>query len=119
MSTGVGGSQDQLEERWGKKYEKVLESWRNNWSKLTTYFKYDTTIRKLIYTPNIIEGFRRQVRKVTKTKGGFISDMALLKLIYVAHNNSFVVKYNGKDIYHRFRGWFGPAGGQGISKTGT
>ena len=78
---------DQLEEKWGKKYQKVLESWRNNWSKLTTYFRYDATIRKLIYTTNTIEGFHRQVRKVTKTKGGFTSDMALLKLIYLAHNN--------------------------------
>lgn len=78
---------DQLEEKWGKKYEKVLESWRNNWSKLTTYFRYDTAVRKLIYTTNTIEGFHRQVRKVTKTKGGFTSDMALLKLIYLAHNN--------------------------------
>jgi putative transposase len=78
---------DELEEKWGKKYEKVLESWRNNWSKLTTYFQYDAVIRKLIYTTNTIEGFHRQVRKVTKTKGGFTSDMALLKLIYLAHNN--------------------------------
>jgi len=78
---------DQLEEKWGKKYEKVLESWRNNWSKLTTYFRYDAAVRKLIYTTNPIEGFHRQVRKVTKTKGGFTSDMALLKLIYLAHNN--------------------------------
>lgn len=78
---------DELEETWGKKYPKVLESWRNNWSKLTTYFRYDPAIRKLIYTTNTIEGFHRQLRKVTKTKGGFTSDMALLKLIYLAHNN--------------------------------
>jgi len=36
---------DGLEEKWGKKYEKVLESWRNNWSKPTTYFRYDAVIR--------------------------------------------------------------------------
>jgi putative transposase len=78
---------DELEDTWGKKYEKVLESWRNNWPKLSTYFRYDPAIRKLIYTTNTIEGFHRQVRKVTKTKGGFTSDMALLKLIYLAHNN--------------------------------
>lgn len=84
---------DQLEEKWGKKYEKVLESWRNNWSKLTTYFRYDAAVWKLIYTTNTIEGFHRQVRKVTKTKGGFTSDIALLKLIYLAHNN---IKQNGQ-----------------------
>jgi len=34
-----------------------------------------------------VEGFHRQVRKVTKTKGAFPSDMALLKLIYLATEN--------------------------------
>ncbi|MEO7049670.1 MAG: IS256 family transposase [Ferruginibacter sp.] len=78
---------EELEEKWGRKYEKVLESWRRNWSKLTAYFRYDAAIRKLIYTTNTIEGFHRQVRKVTKTKGAFTSDMALLKLIYLAQKN--------------------------------
>ena len=78
---------EELEEKWGRKYEKVLESWRRNWSKLTAYFRYDAVIRKLIYTTNTIEGFHRQVRKVTKTKGAFTSDMALLKLIYLAQKN--------------------------------
>ena len=78
---------DDLEAKWGKKYEKVIESWRNNWPKLTSYFRYDADVRRLIYTTNTIEGFHRQVRKVTKTKGAFTSDMALLKLIYLAHNN--------------------------------
>lgn len=76
-----------LDQKWGKKYPLVINSWRSNWSKLSTYFKYDPTIRKLIYTTNPIEGFHRQVRKVTKTKGAFPSDMALLKLIYLAYRN--------------------------------
>jgi putative transposase len=76
-----------LEQKWGKKYPLVINSWRTNWNKLSTYFKYDPTIRKLIYTTNAIEGFHRQVRKVTKTKGAFTSDMALLKLIYLAYRN--------------------------------
>jgi putative transposase len=78
---------DVLDQKWGKKYPLVMNSWRNNWSKLSTYFKYDPMIRKLIYTTNTIEGFHRQVRKVTKTKGAFPSDMALLKLIYLAYLN--------------------------------
>uniref|UniRef100_UPI00373FDE45 transposase n=1 Tax=Mariniphaga anaerophila TaxID=1484053 RepID=UPI00373FDE45 len=40
-------------------------------------------MRRLIYTTNSVEGFHRQVRKVTKTKGAFSNDMALLKLIYL------------------------------------
>lgn len=78
---------DELEVKWGKKYSKVIESWRNNWEKLTCYFKYTAPIQRLIYTTNTIEGFHRQVRKITKTKGAFTSDMALLKLIYLAQNN--------------------------------
>ncbi len=77
-----------LEEKWGKRYPLVLTSWKNNWEKLTTYFKYTEPIRRLIYTTNTIEGFHRQIRKVTKTKGSFTSDMALLKLIYLASENA-------------------------------
>jgi transposase-like protein len=78
---------DQLHEKWGGKYPVVIDSWRRNWDKLSTYFQYSEAIRKLIYTTNTIEGFHRQVRKVTKTKGAFTSDMALLKLIYLAAQN--------------------------------
>lgn len=73
-----------LEEKWGKKYPIVIKSWRHNWHKLSTFFKYTAEIRRLIYTTNTIEGFHRQIRKVTKTKGAFTSDMALLKLVYLA-----------------------------------
>lgn len=45
---------EELDEKWGKKYEKVLESWRRNWPKPTTYFRYDAAIRKLVYTTNTI-----------------------------------------------------------------
>lgn len=76
-----------LEDKWGKKYPVVIESWRKNWHKLSTYFKYTHDIRRLIYTTNAIEGFHRQVRKVTKNKTAFTSDMALLKLIYLAQRN--------------------------------
>ena len=76
-----------LDEKWGKKYPVVISSWRNNWHKLSTYFKYSEDIRRVIYTTNAIEGFHRQVRKVTKSKTAFTSDMALLKLIYLAQRN--------------------------------
>lgn len=73
-----------LEEKWGKKYPIVLQSWNRNWEKLSTYFAYTQPIRKLIYTTNAVEGFHRQLRKVTKSKGAFPSDNALLKLVWLA-----------------------------------
>jgi putative transposase len=75
---------ENVKEKWSKKYPMVITSWENNWSKLSTYFKYPAGIRKLIYTTNTIEGYHRQIRKVTKNKGVFTSDTALLKLIYLA-----------------------------------
>jgi transposase-like protein len=78
------GELESLNTKWGKKYPMVIGSWERNWSKLSTYFKYPPAIRKLIYTTNTIEGYHRQIRKIMKNKGVFTSDMALLKLIYLA-----------------------------------
>lgn len=73
-----------MEKKWGKKYPVVFKSWRANWDRLTQYFKYPEPIRRLIYTTNTVEGYHRMVRKVTKSKGAFTSDMAMMKLVYLA-----------------------------------
>ena len=73
-----------LDEKWGKKYPIVLKSWNNNWEKLSAFFAYSPDIRRVIYTTNIVEGFHRQLRKITKTKGAFSSELALEKLIFLA-----------------------------------
>lgn len=78
---------DKLEARWGAKYPVVIASWRRNWERLSVYFAYTHEIRRVIYTTNIIEGFHRQLRKVTKTKGAFSSDDALLKLLYLVQED--------------------------------
>ena len=39
---------------------------------------------QMIYTTNAIEGFNRQLRKVTKSKTVFPSDDSLLKMLYLA-----------------------------------
>ena len=64
-----------------------MKSWQRNWEELSQYFQYTEPIRKIIYTTNAVEGFHRQVRKVTKTKGAFTNDMSLLKLVYLATKN--------------------------------
>lgn len=74
---------EELTKKWQDKYPKVTESWNRNWDELSCYFKYNAAIRRLIYTTNPIEGYHRQIRKVTKTKGAFTSEQALMKLIYL------------------------------------
>ena len=78
---------DSLETKWGEQYPIVIKSWRDNWERLTEYFQYTPMIRKLIYTTNTVEGYHRQIRKVTKNKGVFPNDTALEKLVYLAYRN--------------------------------
>jgi putative transposase len=75
---------DSLEEAWGAKYPLSIKTWRDNWSELSTYFKYPDEVRRLIYTTNHAEGFHRQLRKVTKAKSIFPNDQALIKMLYLA-----------------------------------
>lgn len=78
---------DELELKWEEKYPIVIKSWRDKWDNLTHYFKYTADIRRIIYTTNTVEGYHRQVRKVTKTKGVFPNDDAIFKLVYLAYRN--------------------------------
>lgn len=78
---------DKLEEKWGEDYPIVIKSWRDNWERLSEFFQFTPAIRKLIYTTNTVEGYHRQIRKVTKNKGVFPNDTALEKLVYLAYRN--------------------------------
>ena len=78
---------EQAEEKWGTKYPVIFKSWRKNWERLTVFYQYSPALRKLIYTTNPIESYHRMVRKVTKTKGAFNSEGAILKQIYLATIN--------------------------------
>ena len=73
----------EFEQKWGQKYPLSCKSWLDNWLNLSAFFEYDQAIRKIIYTTNPIEGVHRQIRKITKTKGAFPSDQALMKLMYL------------------------------------
>lgn len=77
----------EFEEKWGKKYPLSCKSWLDNWVNLSAFFEYDQVIRKIIYTTNPIEGVHRQIRKITKTKGAFSSEQALMKLMYLVIKN--------------------------------
>lgn len=78
----------EAESTWGGKYKVVFKSWHRNWDRLTNFYKYPPQLRRLIYTTNPIESYHRMVRKVTKTKGAFSSENAILKQIYLATMNA-------------------------------
>jgi putative transposase len=76
-----------LGERWSDKYALAVRSWENNWEALATMYAYTPEIRRLIYTTNPIEGYNRQLRKATKTKGTFPTADAVRKSFWLAHQN--------------------------------
>ena len=87
QSANLAGAEQKMEEfaeKWGGKYPLVVESWRRNWLRLTRFFDYPPAIRKVVYTTNTVESFHKQIRCVTKSKGAFSSETALLKLLYLA-----------------------------------
>lgn len=75
---------DAFAEIWDSKYPRISKSWYENWPNLSTYFKFPQELRKLIYTTNTIEGFNRQLKKVTKAKSVFPTDDSLFKMLYLA-----------------------------------
>jgi putative transposase len=77
----------ELAERWGDSYPMAVRSWETNWEDLATMFEYGGEIRRLIYTTNSIEGYNRQLRKVTKTKGAFPTDEAARKLLFLVNRD--------------------------------
>jgi putative transposase len=86
---------EEAEAKWGKKYPAIFKSWNTNWERLSSFYKYPKALRKIIYTTNPIESFHRMVRKVTKTKGSFSNENAIIKQIYLATINANT-RWHGK-----------------------
>ncbi len=77
----------EFEAKWDDEYLPIGQSWRRNWPRLIPFFDYPPEIRKVIYTTNAIESVNMSLRKLTKNRGSFPSDEALLKLFYLALKN--------------------------------
>lgn len=75
---------EEFDKKWNSKACAAVDSWRNNWANLSTFFQFPSDIRKMIYTTNSVEALHRQFRKVTKAKGSFPSDDSAKKMLYLA-----------------------------------
>jgi putative transposase len=78
---------NEFDDKWGVDYPTIVKSWRSNWARITPFFDYPPEIRRIIYTTNAIESVNMSLRKITKNRGSFPSDDALLKLFYLALAN--------------------------------
>lgn len=73
--------------KWSAGYPAIVQSWQRNWARIVPFFDYPAEIRKVIYTTNAIESVNMSLRKVTKNRGSFPNDDALIKLYYLALRN--------------------------------
>ncbi|HTN99154.1 MAG TPA: IS256 family transposase [Microthrixaceae bacterium] len=78
---------EEFERTWGATYGAIGDLWRRNWERFIPFLDFDPAIRKIIYTTNAIESLNYQLRKVTKTRGSFPTDDAVLKIFYLAIDN--------------------------------
>jgi transposase-like protein len=86
---------------WGNKYPNITASWQTHWAELSTFFKYPNSVRKLIYTTNLIESLNATIKRKTKSKGSFPTEAAAFKVMYLATQEQ-QNKWNANSI----RSWY-------------
>jgi len=94
---------DTFELEWGGQYPAIVDLWRRNWERFSPFLAFDAAIRKIIYTTNAIESLNYQLRKVTKTRGHFPTDDAVLKILYLAIRN--IGNNRGGELGTGTHGW--------------
>lgn len=89
--TSANLEQAKLEfENFKKKYKenkKVLKKVEDNINWIYQIFEYSLAIRKVMYTTNAIESLNSALRKVTRGKGSFVNENALMKVLYLRVND--------------------------------
>ena len=68
----------------GVKYPTAVKTFDDAWEKFTPFLAFPPELRRVIYTTNAIESLNFQLRKVTKNRGHFPNDDAVVKLLWLA-----------------------------------
>jgi putative transposase len=67
----------------GRQYPAIKRQWEAAWEQVIPFFAYAPEVRRVLYTTNMIESINYQLRKISKTRGHFPNDDALIKLLYL------------------------------------
>lgn len=90
---------ESFDKKWSGTYPEIAPKWEAVWDDLMAFMDYGQHIRRMIYTTNPVEAIHRILRKVTKSKGTWPNDRALLKQLYLA------LKYNEKSWKRKAHHW--------------
>lgn len=78
---------DAFDQAWGRRYPMSVVSWRKQWDRLTTFFKYPVELRRIVYTTNAIESLHSQMRKNISNRKVFPNDDAVRKILFLNIRN--------------------------------
>ena len=67
----------------GRQYPAIRRQWDAAWEQVIPFFAFPPEVRTVIYTTNMIESINYRLRKITKNRGHFPTDDALIKLLYL------------------------------------
>ena len=67
----------------GQQYPAIRRQWEAAWEHVIPFFAFAPEVRKVIYSTNMIESINYRLRKISKTRGHFPTDDALIKLLYL------------------------------------
>jgi len=68
----------------GQKYPMTVKTFEDAWERFTPFLEFPPELRRVIYTTNTIESLNYQLRKVTKNRGHFPNDEAVVKMLWLA-----------------------------------
>lgn len=68
----------------GRRYPSAVKTFQDAWDRFTPFLAFPPELRRVIYTTNSIESLNYQLRKVTKSRGHFPNDAAVVKLLWLA-----------------------------------
>ena len=84
----------EITHKWRSYKKLVTKLKQTNWEMYLTYLRYDTRIRRMIYTTNWIERFNKSARRTLKIRGAMPSEESAIALITSVGIDKGKKKYN-------------------------
>jgi transposase-like protein len=78
----AGQALEELRVKWAE-YPSAVRVWIDNFEHVERLFDLPASIRRMVYTTNMIEGLHSALRKVTRGKAAFPNDEAVFKALFL------------------------------------
>src|SRR5207247_5014205 len=77
-----------FDDKWGARFPVITQAWLNAWEYVTPFLAFPPEVRRVVYTTNVLEALKQQVRKATTRRGNSPNTAATRKINYSAIPNA-------------------------------